>query len=380
MSILTFPAQGIVIGKNALEHLKTIDFTSAVIVTGGSSMFRTGVIDKVQEYLSGNGKRITVYNGVGKNPTTYEVLKGLQTLNDEKPDVIIAIGGGSAIDCAKCMTLFYEFPMIGFNNVLTIELPKQRKTQFIAIPSTSGTGSEVTHVTVITNTEENQKFAIKANILKPDLAIIDGALAMTMPSNIAAETGMDALTHALECYINNNLDDFDAALAKDAIEGIVKYLPSSCEKVDEYSRRKVHNYQCMAGIAFSNVGLGMVHGIAMAVGGKYNYSHGCVVGIILPYVLEYNKRNSVVKEKLEYISRLCDCDDIVKKIQELKVRLGIPKSFKALGLDEKIFKKDFEVLLDRSLSGATLVNSVLMTKEEMEKILNAVYYGKEIDF
>lgn len=380
MVTLLFPSKGIVFGNGSLEHLKTLDFKKGFIVTGGSSMKRYGIIDKALEYLNGPGRTITVYSGVGKNPTTKDVLKGLEEMKAAKPDLVVAIGGGSVMDCAKCMTLFYDYPEINFDNLLTTTLPSKRKTVFVAVPSTSGTGSEVTHVTVITNTETDFKFAVKSPILRPDVAILDGSLAMTMPPNITAETGMDALTHAIECYTHNSLDDFDEILAKGAIEGILKWLPVSYEKADLESREKMHLYQSVAGIAFANVGLGMCHGISHAFGGIYDYAHGLTNGVIIPYVLDYNKRSPVVKAKLDYLSKLLGCNDIIDEIKQLKVKVKVPHCIKEIGLDEADFKKDFNLILEYSMKGATTVNPVLMTPAAMTKMLEAVYYGKEIDF
>lgn len=380
MANLLFPSKGIIVGNGSLEHLKTLNYKRIFIVTGGSSMMRYGVIDKAKEYLNGTGREIIVYSGIGKNPTTQDVLKGLEVMREAKPDLVLAIGGGSVMDCAKCMTLFYEYPEINFENILTAQIPNERKTALIAVPSTSGTGSEVTHVTVVTNTETEFKFAIRASIIRPDMAIIDGSIAMTMPPNIAAETGMDALTHAIECYTNHALDDFDEIIAKGAIEGILKWLPISYEKCTLDSREKMHLYQCVAGIAFANVGLGMCHGISHAFGGKYNYAHGITNGLIIPYVLDYNKRNPVVKAKLERLSRSYGCENIIEEIKQLKARLNIPHCFKDMGLSENDFKKDFNLLLDHSMLGATAANPVAMTREDMTKMLEAVYYGKEINF
>lgn len=375
MNTVLFPPKGIIFGENALAKLKELSYRRAFIVTGGSSMTRFGIIDRATKYLEESGTEVFVFSGVSKNPTTHDVMKGLAAIQEAKPDVVIAIGGGSAIDCAKCITLFYEFPEINFGNVLTTQLPQKRNTVFIAVPSTSGTGSEATHVSVITDTEKNVKFPIKTNVLRPDMAILDGEIAATMPAPIAAETGMDALGHAIECYTNDALDPFTEVIAREAVMGIMKWLPISYETGSLEARSKMHLYQCMAGIAFSNVGLSMVHGIALAFGGKYNYSHGRSVAIALPFVLEYNRRSSKVTEKLKVLSAAYGCDDIVEEIYKLKERVGIPAGYAGLGLDEETYRADYQFLLDHSMLGSTLVNPVEMTKETMADVLNATYWG-----
>lgn len=263
MKALRFNSDLIVTGVNSMEYLKEIRYNKAFIITGGQSMFKSGVIDKVKEYLGNDEERITVYSGIGKNPTTEEVKKGVESIKKFEPDLVVAVGGGSPIDAAKIIALIYEYPELKVENLTNCILPDKRyKTKFVAIPSTSGTSSEVTHVSVLTYEDRNLKLGIKSPSLRPDIAILDGNIPMTLPYNMVAETGMDALTHAIEAYINTSIDDFTEVLAKGAIEGLIEWLPISFNNKDVESRQKVHNYQSMAGMAFSNSGLGMVHGIS----------------------------------------------------------------------------------------------------------------------
>ena len=303
MKALRFNGDVLVTGVNSMEYLKEIKYNKAFIITGGQSMFKSGVIDKVKEYLGNDEDKIFVYSGIGKNPTTEEVKKGVESIKKFEPDLVVAVGGGSPIDAAKIIALLYEYPELKVENLTSCELPEKRyKTKFVAIPSTSGTASEVTHVSVLTYEDKNLKLGIKAPSLRPDIAILDGNLPMTLPYNIAAETGMDALTHAIEAYINKTGDDFTEVLAKGAIEGIIEWLPRSCNNKDIESRQKVHNYQSMAGMAFSNSGLGMVHGISHAFGGKYNLAHGLTNAVILPYAMKYNNRDNGVSKKFTKLS------------------------------------------------------------------------------
>ena len=198
---------------------------------------------------------------------------------------------------------------------------------------------------------------------------------MTMPDHVAAETGMDALTHAIEAYTNHNLDDFDEGLCSSAIIGIMKWLPVSVFDKTLEALEKVHNYQAMAGIGFANVGLGMVHGIAHSFGAAYNMAHGLTNAIILPYVLRYNSRDAVVREKLAELSYRCHCDDIITEIEKMREKLGIPASFREAGITEEMYREKYDLLLEHAMLGATNVNPVKMTIEEMKKMLNVVYTG-----
>lgn len=379
MRKLVLSGKGILTGEGSLLALKDLKYERALLVTGGSSMIKSGVIARAEKYLQMNGTETDLFSGVPKNPSIEDVLKGLVICRKFKPDVILAIGGGSAMDCAKAILLFYEFPYLNFENVLEFnkkgEIPTERKTGLICVPSTSGTGSEVTRGTVITDPEKELKVPIMTDCLRPDLAILDPEITMTMPDHVAAETGMDALTHAIEAYTNHNLDDFDEGLCSSAIIGIMKWLPVSVFDKTLEAREKVHNYQAMAGIGFANVGLGMVHGIAHSFGAAYNMAHGLTNAIILPYVLRYNSRDAVVREKLAELSYRCHCDDIITEIEKMREKLGIPTSFREAGITEEMYREKYDLLLEHAMLGATNVNPVKMTIEEMKKMLNVVYTG-----
>lgn len=380
MKKIVLSGKRIVTGAGSLEFLRELQYERVMIVTGGSSMKRTGVIDRVKGYLEENGSKTHIFEGVQKNPSIQEVLSGLEEMKTFCPDCVLAVGGGSAMDCAKAMLLFYEFPNLNFDNVLEInakgEIPTERKTALICVPSTSGTGSEVTRGTVITDTEKELKVPIMTDCLRPDYAILDAEITLSMPANVVAETGMDALTHAIEAYTNHNLDDFDEGLCKSAIEGIMHWLPISYHENTVEAREKVHNYQAMAGIGFANVGLGMVHGIAHSFGAVFNMAHGLTNAIILPYVLEYNSRNEVVKQKLEKLSYHCHCENIIEEIRKMAKDMKVPASFQEAGITREQFEEKYDILLEHAMLGATNVNPVKMTIPEMEKMLSVVFYGK----
>ncbi|HKL42103.1 MAG TPA: iron-containing alcohol dehydrogenase [Clostridia bacterium] len=376
MKALKFYGDQLVTGKNAINYMKTLNYERIFIVTGGSSAFKNGSIKEIENIFS--NKKIKIFSGIKKNPDTTIVDKGVIEMKDFEPDLVLGIGGGSPIDAAKVMTLFYDYESLNFKNVLKKDISNyKRKTDFIAIPSTSGTGTEVTKAAVITFNDLDLKIGLKSIGFIPDMAILDSRLTLSMPKNIVAETGLDALTHALECYINHNLDDFTEAMAKGAIEGLLKHLRESYHTGNIESREKVHNYQALAGMAFQNVGLGMAHGISHAFGGMFDFGHGLLNGICLPYVLEYNSKDPRVQEKIDYLSRVLDVDNVIDEIKALNKELSIPKSFKALGLAEDVFRENLDLLIDNSLKGSTRGNPVEMNREEMKKILVKIYNGNE---
>lgn len=378
MKKLIFHGNCIVAGSNSIDYIKELDIKKVFIVAG-SSMVRNGIVSKIEDMIRAKGGESFVYSNIGINPNTEIVLEGLEKMKLLNPDTVIAVGGGSPIDAAKAMALFYEYPELDFQKAKVQPLPnKRREIKLIAIPSTSGTGAEVTRASVITFRNDDIKIGLKSEAFIPDIAILDADLTLSMPDNVVAETGMDALTHAVECYINSNLDDFSEVLAKGAVEGLFKYLPNSYKVKDKESREKVHNYQAMAGCAFSNVGLGMAHGISHAFGGRYNYSHGLLNAIALPYVLEFNSRDSTVNQRLKNLARAIGTDNFIESVKSLNKVLNIPKSFADLGLERDVFTKDLELLAENSLKGSTRVNPVKVIKEDMKRILQCIYNGESL--
>lgn len=376
MKNLNFEPHSIVIGKDSLEYLKEIPAKRVMIITGSQSMKKAGMLDRITGYLK-EAEKIVVHEGIGQDPTVEEVEAGVAVMRELAPDTVIAVGGGSAMDAAKAMALFYEFPELKFETITQNPLPpKREKTTLIAIPSTSGTGSEVTRTSVISDTQNCLKIPIIGLCLKPDVAILDSALTASLPPRIAAETGMDALTHAIECYTRHDLDDFDEVLAKGAIEGILKWLPVSCLEATPESREKMHHYQCIAGMSFTNVGVAVVHGIAHALGARFHMAHGLACAVVLPYALRLNRQNPAVDEKLRYLSRLCGCEDIVEAICRLEQAIGIPDSLQKAGIEEGAFLGSLNFLVQSSLLGATKFNPVLMTEENIRALLEESYYGK----
>lgn len=376
MKELVFAGEGIVYGPGSIECVKNIKSSKVCITTGGSSMIKNGVIKKLEEYLKESNNEVLIHSGIKQNPDKEDVLKGLEKLNLFKPELIIAIGGGSTMDATKVMTIMYENQDIKIDDLKDIELPQKRnKTKLICIPSTAGTASEVTKSAVITFQEENIKIGLKSKAFIPDMAILDGNLTLSMPDHVVAESGIDAVTHAVECYINKGLDDFVEPIARESVRGLFENLPNSYNNKDIDSRQKVLNYQCMAGLSFVNIGLGMCHGISHAIGGMFHLGHGLINGIALPYVLKFNSRDNGVSGKLAVLGKDIGKKDFIKATIELNETLKLPKSFKEAGISEKDFYDNLEELVENSLKGSTKANVIMPTREEMKDLLIDIWHG-----
>lgn len=377
MSSLKFCGDEIITGPGTLDAIKKIDGQRFFLVTGKSALFRNGTIKRAEGLLKESAKAYDILSGIGANPSVSDVEAGLIKMKDFDPDVVIAIGGGSVMDAAKVMTLMCEYPGLTIEAIKNGQVPEKReRIKLVAIPTTSGTASEVTRAAVITFPEENIKIGLKTKAFIPDLAILDGELALSMPNSVMVESGMDALTHGLEAYINKNADDFTKIMARGAVEGLLGHLRPSFENGDIESRQHVHNFSCLAGFAFQNAGLGMDHGIAHAFGGRFGTGHGLLNAIALPFVLEYNQRDRQVAEDLEKLSRLIG-KNIIDEIKALNQSFGIPDSFQAAGIPEEHFKAHYEELLKNSLLGSTQRNPVKMDAEQMDKVLTSIYYGEK---
>ncbi|SMC95770.1 iron-containing alcohol dehydrogenase [Sporomusa malonica] len=380
MKKLMLGGQAIITGRGSIAELKEIKASRAFIVTGGSAMQTSGVIAKIESTLADIGCSTSVYGGIGKNPDTQAVLDGLAKMREFAPDLLVAVGGGSPIDAAKVMGLFYEYPELDFAKAQAGDLPTVRKSlKFVAIPSTSGTGAEVTKAAVITFRELELKIGLKTPAFIPDVAILDADITMTMPDNVVAETGLDALTHAVEGYMNNNLDDFTEVLAKGAVVGLFTWLPVSYNDKTIESREKVHHYQCMAGLAFDNAGLGMAHGISHALGGRFDLGHGLLNAIALPYALEFNTQNQQVAARLDELARSIGRNgsrEFIAAVRELNQMMDIPAGLEQAGVSRAALDSGFTSLIDNCLKGSTRVNPVPVQAEQMAEVLNRMYRGE----
>jgi len=379
MSTFLIP-RNIEFGENALEVLKGLEGEKAVLVTGGSSMKRFGFLDQAVDYLKEAGIESKIVDGVEPNPSVKTVIRGKEEMLDFNPDWIIAIGGGSALDAAKIMWAFYEHPDLEFEDIIEVaSMPKLRnKAKFIAIPSTSGTASEITAFSVITDTENKIKYPIVSAEIVPDIAIVDPKIPATMPAHITANTGMDVLAHAVEAFVSTAASDYSDALALKAIEMVFEYLPKAVSNGDDMvAREKMHNASTMAGMAFSNASLGIVHSLAHKIGGELHVTHGLANAILLPYVIEFNYE--AAKEKFAIVEKTLGIDSLADAVRELNKKLDIVPSFKAIDwLDYT--EKDFENILDRMSENAhqdpcTLTNPQEPTVEDMKQIYTDSFYG-----
>lgn len=375
-------------GKGSLEALKTLKGKKAFVVVGGGSMKRFGFLDQVENYLKEAGMEVELFEGVEPDPSVETVMKGAEAMRKFEPDWIVAIGGGSPIDAAKAMWIFYEYPDFTFEQaVVPFGLPELRqKAKFVAIPSTSGTATEVTAFSVITNYTEKIKYPLADFNITPDIAIVDPALAQTMPATLTAHTGMDALTHAIEAYTASLRSNFSDPLAIKAIEMVNENLVKSYAG-DEEARNLMHEAQCLAGMAFSNALLGIVHSMAHKVGAVFHIPHGCANAIFLPYVIQYNRSKcedryaDIAKAlKLEGNTDAELTDSLIKLIDGLNDKLSIPDSMKEYGVEEADFKANLKFISHNAvLDACTGSNPREIDEATMEKLFECTYYGTKVN-
>lgn len=376
-------------GKDSLEVLKSLEGKKAFIVIGGGSMKRFGFLDKVLSYLKEANMETKVFEGVEPDPSVETVMKGAKEMEEFNPDWIVSIGGGSPIDAAKAMWIFYEYPDFTFEKaIVPFGLPKlRRKAKFVAIPSTSGTATEVTAFSVITDYKAKIKYPLADFEITPDIAIVDPSLAETMPEKLVAHTGMDALTHAIEAYTASLRSNFTDPLALKAIEMVNMHLVNSY-KGDMEARGEMHEAQCLAGMAFSNALLGIVHSMAHKVGAVFHIPHGCANAIFLPYVIKYNRK--ACEDRYANIARHIGLkgesereltDALIDLINKFNKELNIPSSMKEYGIEENDFKANLKFIAHNAvLDPCTGSNPREIDDETMEKLYTCAYYGSDVEF
>lgn len=352
-------------------------------------MRRNGFLQKTIDFLHEANMETKLIEGVEPDPSVETVMKGAAIMRDFQPDWIVSIGGGSPIDAAKAMWIFYEHPEADFNEVAKpFNIPVLRnKARFVAIPSTSGTATEVTAFSVITDYSKGIKYPLADFEITPDIAIVDPDLAMTMPRELTAHTGMDALTHATEAYVASLHSDFTDPLALKAIQMIVENLFKSYNG-DNEARIKMHYAQCLAGMAFSNALLGIVHSMAHKTGAIFHVPHGCANAIYLPYVIDYNKKCCAAR--LADIPRFLGLkgktndeliDAYTSLIQEMNRQMGIPLSLKEYGISEEVFLSNIERISQNAVEDACTGSNPRPTdKNDFNNLLTAVYYGTKVTF
>lgn len=392
-------------GEGARHEVKNLKGKRAIIVSGGSSMRRGGFLDDIENDLKSAGFEVAHIEGVESDPSVETVMSGAAKMSEFQPDWIIAIGGGSPIDAAKAMWIKYEYPETTFEDMCKVfGLPELRtKAHFCAISSTSGTATEVTAFSIITDYQKGVKYPLADFQITPDVAIVDPELTYGMPVKLVAHTGMDALTHAIEAYVSTVASMYTDGDALHAIREIVEWLPKSYAG-DKEGRQHMHDAQCLAGIAFSSGLLGIVHSMAHKTGAAFSGGHiihGCANAMYLGKVIQFNARDERAKARYAFIAKEIlhlegNTEDelveaLVQKIRDINDALDIPQGIKNYGeggtksetsiIDEKeFFEKAPEVARLAIEDACTLSNPRKPTQEEMEQLLKCVYFDLPVEF
>ena len=397
----------------SIGYLEKMPNISRAFIVTDESMVKLGYVDKILYHLRKRNDYVhsEIFSDVEPDPSFDTIKRGVSMMNEFKPDVIIALGGGSPIDAAKGMWLFYEHPeadveglKLKFMDIRkrTYKFPSLgEKSKMVAIPTTSGTGSEVTSFAVITDKTINKKYPLADYELTPDVAIIDPDLVMSLPQRITADTGMDVLTHAIEAYVSNMASDYTDGLAEKAVELVFKHLRNAYNNGnDRIAREKMHNASTIAGMAFTNAFLGINHSLAHKLGGEFHLPHGRINAILLPYVIKYNSTKPtkfvsfpkyeyfIADQKYADLSRRMGfpaytneegVNSLIEEIKKLNKDLGIPQSFKEQGIDEQEFLAKVDMLADRAFEDqCTTANPRLPLVTELKQILIDSYYGNNI--
>ena len=393
-------------GKGALEALKSFKGKRAIVCVGGGSMKRFGFLDKAVSYLQEAGMEVKLFEGIEPDPSVETVMRGAEAMLEFEPDWIVAIGGGSPIDAAKAMWIKYEYPDITFEDMCKVfGIPElRRKAHFCAISSTSGTATEVTAFSIITDYAKGIKYPIADFEITPDVAIVDPELAETMPKKLVAHTGMDAMTHAIEAYVSTANCDYTDPLALHAIKMIQHDLVGSYNG-DMEKRDAMHNAQCLAGMAFSNALLGIVHSMAHKTGAAFadygaHIIHGAANAMYLPKVIAFNAKNEEAARRYGEIADFMGLggDTLEEKIRLLidylrgmNDELNIPHCIGHYGPDSYPAEQGFvpedvflarlpEIAKNAIADACTGSNPRQPSQEEMERLLKCCYYDTEVDF
>ena len=388
MNRFTIP-RDLYFGENAIDYLKNVKGTKAMLVIGSERLIKDGTVPKIQSNLKEANIETSIFQGVENDPSVATVKKGVEMMNEFQPDLIIGIGGGSPIDAAKAMWIFYEYPEFTFEEAAKpFNLPELRqKANFIAIPTTSGTATEVTSFSVITDNETGVKYPIADYNITPDVAIVDTNLVQSMPKTLVANTGMDALTHAIEAYVSNARNPITDALAMKSIEMIYANLVDSFNG-DEQARKDMHIAQNLAGMAFSNAILGIVHSMSHKTGKIFNIPHGLANAIYLSAAIQFNAKTA--KDAYADIARRLGLEgntedelveSLVNVVKQFRKDMGMANSLKEFGLSEDVFNENLQSIAETAVADpCTGTNPRNISVEEMKELFKAVYYGEDVNF
>lgn len=367
-------------GYGSLEYIKSIKAKKAAIVLGGSSMEKNGILDKVKKYLAEAGIQNLEINGVESDPSFATVMRGAKSMLEFEPDLIIALGGGSVMDAAKAMWIFYEHPELkSMEDILPPNaFPDLRnKARLCCIPSTSGTASEVSRSIVISG-DDGIKLGVGNMEMMPDIAICDPEVTLSMPPKITAETGMDAMTHALEALVSTRANYLSDVLATQAVLDIAEALPQAYQNGEDRSaREKMLLASMLAGMAFTNVSLGIVHSMAHTVGGLFHVAHGLADAILLPYIIRYNRKDQRAAEIYQQIARKAGVNDIVELVTELNGKLGIPDCLSAVIPDQAAYHQKMDQMIEMAKNdGCTKTNPIIPSAQEWRELFTKAYKGE----
>ena len=369
-------------GADCLDELKSIRGHKAIVVTGGHAMQKYGFLDKVVSNLKEAGLEVKTFEGVENDPTVGTVYRGAEAMREFEPDWIVALGGGSPIDAAKAMWVFYEYPDSKFEDLVAGKFPVLRqKAKFAAIGSTSGTGTEVTAFAVITDPEKGIKYPLANYEITPDLAIVDPALPASMPKNQVAWTGMDALTHAVEAYVSTFASDFADPLSLKAAKMVNDNIVASYYG-DPEARANMHYAQCIAGMAFTNALLGITHSLAHKTGAAFSTGHvphGCANAMYLPHVIECNAHDPRAHQRYAQIAEYLGLGGygedgrvrkLIERVRELDRALNIPHGLQEFGVKEDEFLAKVDTIAHNAvLDACTPENPRKMNDELMANVL-----------
>ena len=380
----------IVFGEGALEYLKELEGKRVFIVTD-KVLRKLGIVDKVVEQLKETVMEIRIFDEVEPEPSKQTIERGAKILSEFGADWIIGLGGGSCMDAAKAMWVLYERPDLTIEDITPFEkLNLRKKARLINIPTTSGTGADVTWAVVITDTERKVKLELASKEVVADISILDPALVLDLPPRLTADTGMDALVHAIEAYTVQWKNDFSDALALRAVQLIFKYLPRAFKngRNDPEAREKMHNAATMSGLAFSNSQIGIVHAMGHSLGAVFKIPHGRSVAVFLPYVMEYNlsEAASLYAEIAEAIGITDGSDEekarkLIEAVRNLMKELEEPLSIKEMDIPREEFEAKLDELIEKANeSTGTIVNPRVPTEEDYRKLFLYAYEGKSVDF